>query len=289
MIPPSFEYLAPRTLREAASLLSKYKDDAKVLAGGQSLIPLLKLRLASYKYLIDLGRISGLSYIREEQGQISIGAMTTHDELLSSNLLREKWPIFGDAENVVGDMQVRSLGTIGGSLSHADPAADLPAVALALDAEMKIYSDKGERQIKSQDFFKGPFATALEAGEIVTEIRIPLSERRTGSAYEKFPNKASGFAIVGAACTVTVDDKGLAERVRVAVTGATATPFRVEAVEHELQGMKLESGTISKAASLTIGKQETLSDIHASGEYRRWLAQVHVKRALQKALGRTSL
>ena len=231
MIPPTFEYLAPSTLEEAAGLLLKYKDEARILAGGQSLIPLLKLRLTRYKYLIDLGRITGLSYIKEDQGQITIGAMTTHDELLSSTLLRQKWPIFADAENVLGDMQVRNMGTIGGSLSHADPAADLPAVALGLDAEIKTYSAKGERRIKAQNFFKGPFTTSLELGEILSEIRIPTPGMQTGSAYEKFPNKASGFAIVGAGCTVSVDNDGVAERVRVAVTGATSTPFRAEAVE----------------------------------------------------------
>src|ERR1044071_7325632 len=211
MIPTQFDYLTPATLDEAVSLLTQHADDAKILAGGHSLIPAMKLRLAMPQILVDIGRIKDLSYIREEGGQIRIGAMTTHYQLESSDRLREICPILPECAAQIGDVQVRNKGTIGGSLAHSDPAADWPATILALRADLVAVSANGERVIKADDFFVDMLTTALEPGEILREIRITPPSGSYGQAYLKVAQPASGFAVVGVAVNLTRDPNGVCQ------------------------------------------------------------------------------
>lgn len=284
MIPKAFDYYAPASLKEAAKLLSRYGADAKLLAGGHSLIPLMKLRLAAPRYLIDLGRIPDLVYIKEIKGKIAIGAMTTYYNLESSELLAEKCPLLREAASVIGDVQVRNKGTIGGSLSHADPAADLPAAVLALDAELKTISAGGQRSIEARDFFVDMLTTALRQDEILAEIRVPVMPARSGAAYEKLPQKASGFAIVGVAAQITLDAKGNCREARVALTGVGTKPFRAARTEEALAGKKVDEKLIAEASALAADGIEPLEDIHASAEYRAEMARVYTRRALLRAL-----
>ena len=208
MIPTAFAYAAPTSLDEALALLSQYGEDAKLLAGGQSLLPALKLRLAAVEQLIDLGRIPDLAYIREETGSLCIGARTTHYEVETSLLLQQRCPLLSECAGQIGDVQVRNRGTLGGSLAHADPAADYPAAILALDAEIRVVSAQGERSLSAEDFFIDMMTTALQPQEVLTEVRVPVCAAQTGSTYLKVPQPASGFAIVGIAAVVTLDGAG---------------------------------------------------------------------------------
>ena len=285
MIPVAFEYLAPTTLDEALSALSTHTD-AKILAGGHSLIPAMKLRLASPKYLIDISRISDLNYIRESGGQILIGAGTTHYQIESSTLLKEKCPLLTETAPYIGDVQVRNRGTLGGSLAHADPAADWPAAILAVGAEMKVRSSRGERTLKAEDFFVDMMTTALQPNEILTEIRIPIPPQRTGSAYEKVKQPASGFALVGVAVQITLDTNRTCRQVQIGITGLAPKPFRATGVENMLKGKAIDDQLLAQAAEKAADGVDPLSDIHASAEYRSHLARVHTKRALQRAVSR---
>jgi aerobic carbon-monoxide dehydrogenase medium subunit len=282
----AFEYHAPSTVQEAISLLSQYGGEAKLLAGGHSLIPIMNLRLAQPKALIDIGKIPGLVGIREEGGTIVIGAMTTHWLIESSALLKEKVPILPEAAAVIGDVQVRNRGTIGGSLAHADPAGDFPAVAVALDMQLKAVGPKGERTLKAREFFVDILTTALQPDEILTEIRVPAFAARTGSAYEKFPNPASRYAIVGAAAVVTVDGNGVCQKAAVGLNGVSGKPVAAVGVEQALIGKRLNDQTIQEAATKAADGLEPLGDIFASAPYRAHLARVYTKRALARASGR---
>ena len=284
MIAAQFDYIAPATLDEAVALLSRHGEDAKVLAGGHSLIPAMKLRLAQPQMLIDIGRIKGLSYIREEAGQIRIGAMTTHYQIESSSRLREICPMLPEAAGQIGDVQVRNKGTIGGSLAHSDPAADWPAVALALDAELLAVSSNGERTIRAVDFFVDLFTTALEPGEILSEIRIVAPGAGTGQAYLKAPQPASGFAVVGVAVSLKRDASGKCESVAVGVTGVASKAYRATAVESALKGVSLDEATITAAASHATDGVVVNGDLFASAEYRTHLAAVYTRRAIGKAV-----
>jgi aerobic carbon-monoxide dehydrogenase medium subunit len=282
----AFEYHAPSTVQEAISLLSQYGGEAKLLAGGHSLIPIMNLRLAQPKALIDIGKIPGLVGIREEGGSIVIGAMTTHWMIESSALLKEKVPILPEAAAVIGDVQVRNRGTIGGSLAHADPAGDFPAVAVALDMQLKAVGPKGERTLKAREFFVDILTTALQPDEILTEIRVPAFAARTGSAYEKFPNPASRYAIVGAAAVVTVDGNGVCQKAAVGLNGVSGKPVAAVGVEQALIGKRLNDQTIQEAATKAADGLEPLGDIFASAPYRAHLARVYTKRALARASSR---
>lgn len=288
MIPPKFEYVAPTSLAEAAAFLAAHPDDSKLVAGGQSLIPVLKLRLARPGYLVDLGRIKGLSYIREEAGSggrpgtIAIGALTTYAEIKESALLREKCPLLPQTATVIADVQVRNRGTIGGSLSHADPSADMPAPILALGAELKAVGPKGERRIAVQDFFHGMFATALAPEEILTEIRVPVLTGQR-SAYLKAARRATDFALVGVAVRMRVGKNETCEEIAIGVTGVADKAYRAVAVERALQGKRLEPKTIEQAASAAVQGVEPLGNIHGSSEYRANLARVYVARAIAAA------
>jgi carbon-monoxide dehydrogenase medium subunit len=278
MYPANFDYKRPSSVDEAVALLAQHGDDAKVLAGGHSLIPAMKLRLAQPKVVVDIGRIA-LSYIREQGGRIAIGAMTTHQEIASSALLGQTSPLLAETATHIGDLQVRNKGTIGGSLAHADPAADYPAAILALDAEIEAAGPAGRRTIRAQEFFVDLLQTALAPNEIITEIRVPATPRTV--AYEKTEQKASGFALAGVAVVITPAG------VRVGVTGIAAKPYRATAVEAALAaGGPLTPHAAALAATHAADGVEPLGDIHASAEYRAHLAQVNTRRALEKALAR---
>jgi len=281
MISAPFDYHRPSSLADALSLLARHGDDARVLAGGHSLVPAMKLRLAEPRVLVDLSRVAELRGISEKDGRIVIGAMTTHAELASSSVLAAKCPLFTEAAPQIGDIQVRNMGTIGGSLAHADPAADWPPVALALDAEMEVAGPSGSRMIPAAGFFTDIMQTALRPGEVLRAIRV----RPTGPsvAYVKTEQKASGFALCGVAAVV---DRA-ANRVSVAVTGIAATPFRASQVEAALEGGPLTAERIGEAARAAAAGAQLLSDMHGSADYRAHLAQVNVRRAIVRASART--
>src|SRR5882724_9936452 len=278
MIPAAFDYYQPKTLEEAIGLLAS-NDEAKVLAGGHSLLPAMKLRLAQPKALVDLSRIAELNYIREENGQIAIGAMTTHFVIESSALLREKCPLLPEVAEHIGDVQVRNKGTFGGSLVHADPAADWPAAALALDAEFQIAGLSARRTVPAADFFVEMMQSAVQSNEILREIRVPVTPKSV--AYAKFAQKASGFAIAGVAVLVNKQ----ARTASIGITGVAAKPYRATAVEKYLQGKDLSAELIRAASAKAADGIDPLNDIHASAEFRAHLAQVQCQRALARAAG----
>jgi carbon-monoxide dehydrogenase medium subunit len=287
MIPAAFEYYAATSVQEALQLLRDHGPEAKLLAGGHSLLPMMKLRLSTPKALIDIGRIPELRYIREEGEVLAIGATTTHWMIESSDIVRRRVPLLAEAAGRIGDVQVRNMGTIGGSLAHADPAADYPAAILALEAEIVAQGLGGKRSIPAVDFFKGLFTTALEPSELIVEIRVPIPAGRSGAAYLKFPHPASGFAVVGCAALVTLDG-GRCQKVRVAFTGVAEKAFRDHAVEDALTGKPPDDRSIADAAQRAAEGVEPLSDIFASAEYRRHLARVYAKRALLAAVSRAT-
>lgn len=279
MYPANFDYARPTTVDEAIALLARHGDEAKVLAGGHSLIPAMKLRLARPGVVVDIGRIQGLSYIREASGRIAIGATATHAMVAGSTLLQQKCPLLPETAILIGDMQVRNRGTIGGSLVHADPAADYPAAILALDAEIDLVGPRGRRTIAAASFFVDLLQTAIAPDEILTEIRVPATPKSV--AYEKTEQKASGFALAGVAAVVT--EAG----VSVGVTGVAATPYRAKAVEQALAGRRAPAAdAIAQAASHAADGVDPLGDIHASPEFRGHLAQVNARRALERAFHR---
>ncbi|MBI3849152.1 MAG: xanthine dehydrogenase family protein subunit M [Verrucomicrobia bacterium] len=280
MIPAAFDYLRPGTLDEAVGLLAQHGEDAKVLAGGHSLIPAMKLRLAQPKTVIDISRIADLNYIREQDGKIAIGAMTTHYELESSSLLRDQCPLLPEVAAHIGDVQVRNKGTIGGSLVHADPAADWPAAILALEAELHLAGPNGSRMVKAANFFVEMMQSTVQPNEILFEIQVPLTPKSV--AYVKFAQKASGFAIAGVAAVVDKTNK----TVRVGVTGIAPKPYRAKSVESKLRGATLTTETIEKAARKAAQGVEPLNDIHASSAFRLHLAQLNTRRALALAASR---
>ena len=279
MIPSAFEYEAPRSLSEALSLLGS-REDAKILAGGHSLLPAMKLRMAAPALLIDLSRIAGMSYVREAGEEIHVGAMTTHAEVAASELLRVRCPLLAQTASHIGDVQVRNRGTIGGSLAHADPAADYPAAILALEAEIVVTGPKGERVIPAAQFFTGLFTTAVQANEILTEVRVAATSG-SGVAYKKFAHPASGFAVVGVAAVVKAAG-GKIESARVGITGVAHHAYRATAVEKALVGKTARD--IAAAAEHAADGVEALSDTFASGEYRKHIACVYTRRGLEAAL-----
>jgi carbon-monoxide dehydrogenase medium subunit len=280
MIAANFDYESPRTLSEALNLLAS-REDAKVLAGGHSLLPAMKLRLATPALLVDIGRIPDLNYIREMGDRVSIGAMTTHAEVVSSPVLQKHSPLLPKAASQIGDTQVRNCGTLGGSLAQAHPAADYPAAVLALDAEIVATSQDGERVIKAHEFFTGMFGTSLRPDEIITEVRVPKTGGQ-GVAYKKHHHPASGFAVVGVAVRLTASS-GKIDTVAVGITGVSHTAYRAAAVENGLRGKPFRS--IADAALHVADDVEVLGDYYASAEYRKHLATVLTRRAIEQATG----
>ncbi len=277
MIPNNFTYIKASSVAEALAALNEHGDDARLLAGGHSLIPALKLRLNEYSHLVDISKIAELKQISEENGHIVIGSMATHAEVLNSPLIQEKLGFYSEAADLIGDVQVRNAGTIGGSIAHADPAADWPALLLASNASVQVQGAGGSREISADDFFHGLYSTALEDGEIITAVSIPI---RTGSRskYVKFMQPASRFAIVG--CAVMVNGNGTIADARVAFTGVSSKPFRDTAVEDALKGRSLDAGTIEEVARLAAEGVSVMSDSYASENYRKQMAKVYCKRAL---------
>ncbi len=286
MIPSAFDYAAPQTLEEALSALKAGGAGAKPLSGGQSLIPILKLRLAAPNRLIDLGRIAGLRRINADKDPISIGALATHAMIEDSTALRDACPLLPEVASCIGDQQVRNRGTLGGSLAHADPAADWPAAILALDAELvALGPGKAQRSIPAREFFQGMMRTALAAGELLVEIRIRRPPAG-GAAYQKVRQSASGFAIAGVAAVLEYAPDRVCKRAGIGITGVAEHAFRATAVEKALTGKRLDEKTIAAASELATEKiEDPLSDIHASGDYRLHLTRIHCARALRRAAG----
>lgn len=285
MIAQNFEYSAPANLKDALGLLGG--ENVKALAGGMSLIPLMKLRLASPERLVDLGRIRELNYIREEGKTLRIGATTTHYQVESSPLVRSKCPLVAEAAAHIGDIQVRNMGTIGGSIAHADPAADYPASLLALEAKVSLVNAKGQREIPIADFFVDTFTTALEPGELVRELILPVEEQSTGTSYQKMAQPASGFAIVGVAARIRKSGGKIA-LARVGVTGLSGKPYRALGVEKALEGTAGSAADLQKAAALVAEGVDANADLNASAHYRAHLARVYAGRALTVAVSRTA-
>ena len=285
MIAQNFEYSAPASLNEALTLLDG--GEAKALAGGMSLIPLMKLRLAMPEQIVDISRIPGLNYIREDNGVLRIGATTTHYDVESSPLVRSRCPLLAEAATKIGDVQVRNRGTIGGSIAHADPAADYPASLLALEARVVLVTAKSERELPIADFFVDTFTTALEPGELIREVIVPLEDSSAGTSYQKVVQPASGFAIVGIAARVRKSG-GRVTLARVGVTGLAGKPYRATNVEQALEGTAGSPADIQKAAALVADGVEANSDLNGSAEYRKHLARVYTMRAVAVASSRTA-
>jgi len=282
MYPAQFEYHKASTVKEALDLLGKYKDEAKLLAGGHSLLPAMKLRLAQPKHLIDIGKVSGLSGVKEEGGTLVIGAMTTHYAIESSALLKSKCPLLPEVAGHIGDPMVRNMGTIGGSLAHADPAADWPAAAIALNADLVAEGPKGKRTIKADDFFKGLLTTALADDEILTEIRVPVAAANVKSAYVKFPHPASRFAVVGVAAVLTMDG-GKVSKASIGITGAGSKAVRAKGVEAAITGKAADAASIQAAAEKGADGVDVQPDLQGSEEYKKHLLKVFSKRAIEAA------
>ncbi len=286
MYPAAFDYHAPKNVKEALGLLGKLKDDAKILAGGHSLIPMMKLRLAQPKHLIDLGKVPGLSGIKADGKALVIGAMTTHWEVESSSAVKSKLPVLAEVASVIGDPAVRNKGTIGGSLAHADPAADWPAAMIALGAEMVCEGPKGKRKVGVDQWFLGLMATALKEREILVQVRVPLLPAGSGAAYMKFPHPASRFAVVGACAALTLDKQGVCSKAGVGVTGAGTRAVRAKGVEAALVGKRLDAATIEAAAQKAADGVDVQADLQGSVEYKSHLCRVFAKRALTEAVKR---
>jgi len=286
MIPAPFDYHAPASLADAIALLRQHGDEAKVLSGGQSLLPLLKLRLASVSHLVDIGRIPGLEYIREDDGFLRIGGRTRESALERSDLVASRYPILLDTARVIADPLVRNRATVGGNLAHADPANDHPATMLALGAWIVATGAGGERMIPAEAFFTGLFSTALRPDEILTEIRVPVPPPRSGGAYMKLERKVGDFATAAAAVQVTLDAAGRIERAGIGLTSAGPTPVKAREAEAFLQGRAPEPPVVAEAARLAAAAASPTADRRGSVEYKREMARVLTARALRKAVER---
>jgi len=286
MFPPSFDYHAPGTLPEAVELLARHRDDAKVLAGGQSLLPLMKLRLGQPAHLVDIGRIPGLEYVEEKDGVLRIGGRTREAVLERSEVIRSGWPILADTAAVIADPLVRNLATVGGNLAHGDPANDHPATMIALGARVVATGPKGSREIPVADFFTGLFSTVLEPDEILTEIRVPIPPPRSGGAYRKLERKVGDFATAASAVQLTLAPGGEVERAGIALTNAGPVPVKATEAERYLTGKRLDPATIAEAARLAAQAASPTADRRGTVEYKREMARVLTMRALRAAAER---
>jgi carbon-monoxide dehydrogenase medium subunit len=286
MIPAPFDYHAPKSLAEAIALLQQHGDQAKVLSGGQSLLPLLKLRMGAAAHLVDIGRIPGLEYIKEEGGFLKIGGRTKESALERSDVIKQKYSIIHDTALVIADPIVRNRATVGGNLAHADPANDHPATMIALGAEVTVTGPKGERTIPIDKLFTGIFSTALAPDEILTEIRVPTPPARSGGAYVKLERKVGDFATAAAAAQLTLAADGTVERAGIALTAAGPTPIKAVEAEKFLQKKKPDAKTIAEAAKLAAQATSPSADRRGSVEYKREMARVLTARALTKAVER---
>ena len=285
MIPRPFEYHAPATVSEAISLL-KNANDSKILAGGQSLVPLMKLRLVSPANIVDIGRIAGLRYIKRERNRLLIGSMAIHHDVATSSIINKKCKPLAEAASHIGDQQVRNRGTIGGTICYADPAADIPAVVVAMDAEFKVTGPFTERVIKAKDFFQDIFTTDLRQDEILTEVRVPVLPPRSGGTYVKFERGVGDLAIVGVAAIVTLDNAGACKDVRLGLAGVGSTPIRATKAEDVLKGQKPSDALVAEAGEKAAEMSNPSSDIRGSAEYKREMVKVHVRKAIKQSLSR---
>jgi len=286
MIPAAFEYHAPSTIAEATALLAKLGEDAKVLSGGQSLIPLMKLRLANPAHVVDINGIPGLSGIREGEGLLRIGALTRETELEESELLRTRYPLLHDTSKVIADPLVRNLATVGGNLAHGDPANDHPATMLALGAEIVAVGPKGERRMPIASFFTGPFETGLKPDEILVEIRVPTPPARSGGAYLKLERKVGDFATAAVAAQLTLSGDGTCAYVGIGLTNVGLTPIKATKAEAVLRGKAPDEAAIKRAAELAAEASEPAADLRGSIEYKRDLVRILTARALRRAAER---
>ncbi len=283
MIPAAFEYYAPRSLDEAVTFLAAHRDDVKILSGGQSLMPLLKMRLSKPAHIVDIGRIPDLDTITEEDGHLILGGLITYAQIENSDLLQKYCPLLPQTATNVADVQVRNRGTIGGSIAHADPAGDMPATIMALDAEIKAVGPNGERWVKAEDFFLGLLMSVLEPDEIVTAVKVPITGNdKTG--YLKAAPRSSGFAVVGVAVRLALDLSNTCQRAAIGITGITDKAFRAQHAERLLTGKKLDAKLIDQAAAESTRNIDVIEDINGSTEYRTHLTHVYVARAIQAAL-----
>jgi aerobic carbon-monoxide dehydrogenase medium subunit len=286
MFPAAFDYMAPATLEEALGALHQHGDDAKVLAGGQSLIPLLKLRFATPTVLVDIGRIGGLEGIRRENGHVRIGARTRHRDVESATDLRGTLDVLLDAAPLISDPLIRNMGTVGGSICHADPAGDWGAVMLAVGAEFVVRSSSGERVLPAAGFFEGPFTTGLHADEVMTEIRVPITLGRSGGAYLKLERKIGDFASVATAVHVVLGGDGRVAAAGIGLCAVGAQSIKATAAEAALVGQTPSDDLINEVARLAAGAAEPKADIRGSAEYKRDVARVFVQRGLRTAINR---
>ena len=283
MIPGPFEYFAPRSLSDAVKFLSAHKDDVKILSGGQSLLPLMKMRLSKPAFVVDIGRLPGLDQIVEQGDHLVIGALVTHAQIEFSDLLKTKCPLLPQTATTIADVQVRNRGTIGGSIAHADPAGDWPATIIALDAEIQVSGPNGERWVKCDEFFLGLLMSVLEPDEIVTAVKVPVTGNDK-TAYMKAAPRSSGFAVVGVAVRLAMNSSGTCSRAAIGITGVTDKAYRPGRVEQMLTGKRLDTSTIQQAAAEACRNVEPIEDINGSAEYRKQLTEVYVTRAVEAAL-----
>ena len=288
MIPAAFEYHAPTSIIEASALLARLGEDAKILSGGQSLIPLMKLRLANPHHLVDINGIPGLSFIREADGFLRIGALTRESDLEESELIRTRYPLIHDTSQVIADPVVRNLATIGGNLAHADPANDHPATMLAAGAEIVAAGRGGERRLPIESFFTGPFATALKADEILTEIRVPVPTARSAGAYLKVERKVGDFATAAVAVQITLAANDVCSRIGIGLTNVGLTPIKAGKAEGALRGQRLDDKAIKEAARLAADAAQPAADLRGPVEYKKDLVRVLTVRALHRALERVA-
>jgi len=286
MKPPRFAYHDPRTRSEALALLETYTDDAKILAGGQSLVPLLNMRLAQPVHLLDINRLPDLAYIREENGGLAIGALTRQRDIEHSSLVRNLCPLLAQAIPFIGHSPIRSRGTIGGSLAHADPAAELPAVLVALGGHIRAESHTRSRQIPADSFFISQLQTALTPNELLTEAWFPIAPPRTGAAFVEISRRHGDFALVGIAAQLSLHENGTISAAHLALLGVAPTPLHVQAAETSLLGQQPGEAAFVNAAEQTVADLDPDTDLHASAEYRREVAGVLISRALYTAADR---
>jgi carbon-monoxide dehydrogenase medium subunit len=288
MFPASFGYVAAHSVEDALDLMAKHGEDGKLLAGGHSLIPAMKLRLQSPRTLIDLGTVAGLRGIRLDNNELVIGALTVHGDIAASDLVRKHLPGLAEAASVIGDMQVRNRGTIGGSVAHADPGADFPVILTALNAAFVVQSKAGTRIISVDDFFTDFFTTAMNANEILTEIHVPLPGAASGSAYTKLPHPASGYIVVSAGALITRQASGTCTASRIAIGGLGSGPLRAIATEMELQGKPLTPQLITSAAAKAADESDPVDDPYASADYKKYVATVYARKAIETAVERAA-
>ena len=286
MYPRPFEYVRPSTLHEAVDILTKKVEKAKILAGGQSLLPLMKLRIASPQLVVDINRLPGLDFLKEEGGALRIGALVRHRDVERSRIVQTTYPLLSDAAKVIGDPQVRNLGTVAGSLAHADPASDWGAALLAFDSRVEMTGTKGTRSVRIDDFFTDTFATALGPDEILTEIRVPRPGPRAGGAYAKLKRKTGDFATVATAAQVGLDAKGSVAQVRIALAAVGPTPIRSRQAERFLLGKEPSASVIEATSKTAVEDAHPAADLRGSEAYKRAMVELFTRRALERAVER---